>query len=211
MVPRRFAAVGIASLDHRARLLVRRRSSRIGVQIAPVSAYRVTEIHATQNALVKESRLVEATVYVSEDFDLDSKTLTTWWTGRFSCSLQGPGDLFEEGPSDVTIEKAISWGRTKADRILVRIGDGDHYSAGAVPFEDSTVEPWPVVGITVERRVWQGQEHLLRSESDPPIWWDVIVGIGAPGMDRPGVLERLIDALHAEHPPPGPGLQGHVL
>jgi hypothetical protein len=159
---------------------------------------------------MEEFALMLATVFVSEECDTDLETMVEWWTGRFFCSLQGPGSVFEDGPSGVTVDEAIAWGRERAGRVLVRVGSDDHYSAGSDLIKGTTVKPWPAGGIPLDRRMLPDQEHLLRSESDPPILWNVVVAVAGEGMDQPNALTRLMEALDAEQAPadanPHPGI-----
>jgi hypothetical protein len=87
------------------------------------------------------------------------------WTGLFSASWQDTetdrAEWFREGPDDVPVEEAIAWGRSQADVVQVRVGDGDlggdddgYFSAGERhPYPEIPV--WPE-GLTVSPRPYQG-------------------------------------------------------
>jgi hypothetical protein len=170
---------------------------------------RIRRGRGLRRAEMEEFALMLATVFVSEESDVDFETMVEWWTGRFFCSLQGPGSVFEDGPSEVTVDEAIAWGRKRAGRVLVRVGSDDHYSAGSDLIKGTAVKPWPAGGISLDRRMLPDQEHLLRSESDPPILWNVVVAVSGKGMDQPNARTRLMEALDADQAPadanPNPG------
>jgi len=73
------------------------------------------------------------------------------WTGRFAAHWQSDDDQeFRDGPADVSVEEAIAWGRSQADVLWVRVGDGDllggdeegYFSAG-VRHPDPETPRWP--------------------------------------------------------------------
>jgi hypothetical protein len=91
------------------------------------------------------------------------------WTGRFAAHWESDDgekesddvEKFRDGPEDVTVEEAIAWGRSHADVVQVRVGDGDldgdedgYFSAGARhPYPGVPV--WPE-GLSVTARPYQG-------------------------------------------------------
>jgi hypothetical protein len=76
----------------------------------------------------------------------------------------------EEG---LTLEEASAWARERAERVILRLGDGDYVSA------DAWVGPPPV------RRWPAGQEWKARTDADPPIDWVVTATVTAPhGISR---------------------------
>jgi hypothetical protein len=81
------------------------------------------------------------------------------FTGRFSAHWESDeGKEFREGPDDLSVEEAIQWGRSQADVVLVRVGNGDlggdeagYFSAGnRHPHPEMPV--WPEGGIEVTPR-----------------------------------------------------------
>jgi hypothetical protein len=59
-----------------------------------------------------------------------------------------PPTILEQGPGWDDVDEAITWGRLRADRVLVRLGvdEGSIYSAGDVPltrFADGSGAPYP--------------------------------------------------------------------
>jgi hypothetical protein len=91
------------------------------------------------------------TVYITEEPDPDDPRL---WSGRFSAHWEArvePG--YVDGPTGVSVDEAIAWGRGHADVVLIRLGGSEvHYSAGTTqpePHEEFPV--WPT-GTTVRQR-----------------------------------------------------------
>jgi hypothetical protein len=84
------------------------------------------------------------------------------WTGRFHALWQSDDDQrFREGPDDVSIEEAIAWGRSQADVVWVRVGDGDlggddegYFSAG-IRHPEPEIPRWPE-GLEVTARPYPG-------------------------------------------------------
>lgn len=110
------------------------------------------------------------TVFVGEDFD-DVDPLV--WSGRFSAHWEAEdGREFVDGPQGVSLDEAIAWGRSRADVVLVRLGDSEvHHSAGTrQPRGDGEELPvWPE-SATVQRRRRPGMEHLDISADEPLRW-----------------------------------------
>jgi hypothetical protein len=84
------------------------------------------------------------------------------WTGRFAAHWESDDDHdLKEGPDGVTIEEAIAWGRSHADVVQVRVGDGDlggdengYFSAGG-HHPDADMPSWPE-GLRVTARPYVG-------------------------------------------------------
>lgn len=115
-------------------------------------------------------------VYITEDWDAED-----FLTGRFSASwTSGRGDgPWARGPCGVSAEEAIAWGRERAPVVVLRVGEGAHYSAGdEQPREE--LPPWPSDGIELGRRRHPAMAHLDRTESDPPILWDARISSVCP-------------------------------
>lgn len=72
-------------------------------------------------------------------------------TGRFCVHVEdGTADGYEPGLDGVSADEAIAWGRERADRVLVRVCEGEegttHYSAGVEPIEwyaEGALPQWP--------------------------------------------------------------------
>jgi len=67
-----------------------------------------------------------------------------------------PPEMMEQGPGWRRIEDAISWGRARAPRVLVRLGATEDtiYSAGEIrltQMSDGSGEPYPVWPPAVDR------------------------------------------------------------
>jgi hypothetical protein len=117
------------------------------------------------------------TVWIAEDVDrMDSLLLT----GRFSGYLERGGrtrDQFE----DLEAEEAISWGRARAAKVLIRTGDsGCYFSAGERNPDPHEYPDWSPAGLRLERRRPRGFEALDNIESDPPALWDVRITADLP-------------------------------
>lgn len=119
-------------------------------------------------------------VFIAEDLDqwahvdvadlvrrgVDLRTLSPGdvmsYTGRFFAHWQSDDDQqFEQGPHNVSVEKAIEWGRSRADVVWARVGDGDlggdeerYFSAGT-QHPDPDVPVWPD-GMEVIARPYTG-------------------------------------------------------
>jgi hypothetical protein len=85
------------------------------------------------------------------------------FTGRFDAHWESDdGRKFRPGPDKGSVEEAIKWGRSQADVVWLRVGNGDlggdedgYFSAGTRhPDPDTPV--WPDEGIKVEARPYEG-------------------------------------------------------
>jgi hypothetical protein len=85
------------------------------------------------------------------------------WTGRFTAHWQsGDNRSYRDGPDEVSAEEAIAWGRSQADVVFIRVGDGDlggdesgYFSAGT-RHPDPETPVWPE-GTSVTARPYQGE------------------------------------------------------
>jgi hypothetical protein len=85
------------------------------------------------------------------------------WTGRFRAHWESDeGRDFRNGPDDVSVEEAIAWGRSQADIVMVRVGNGDlggdedgYFSAGK-RHPDSDTPVWRDGEIEVAARPYRG-------------------------------------------------------
>ena len=113
-------------------------------------------------------------VYIHEHFEFDRRGPIA--TGVFDCELRdADGELlgiYADPP--LGYADALAWGRSRADRVSVRITGNGEYSAGRVAGADPPVDESAVF----LRRRPPGWEFLDRTEDDPPILWDVIVDVG---------------------------------
>lgn len=74
------------------------------------------------------------------------------WTGRFEAHWESDdGQSFRPGPQGVTIEEAIEWGRSKADVVQVRVGDGDLGGDEDGYFSAGERHPYPGVPVWPEQ------------------------------------------------------------
>ena len=139
-------------------------------------------------------------VYIHEHFEFDRRGPIA--TGLFDCELRGQdGELlgvYADPP--LGFADALLWGRRRADRVSVRITGDRDYSAGRVVGADPPVDESAVFS----RRRPPGWEFLDRTESDPAIWWDVVVDVGTQSASQiasKGKLtelgERWLDALRS--------------
>src|SRR5262245_36680026 len=120
-------------------------------------------------------------VFIAEDFDhwphvdvadliirgVDLRTLSgpgdvMCFTGRFDAHWESDDDQeFKHGPEGVSVEEAIAWGRSQADVVWVRVGNGDlggdeagQFSAGT-RHPDPDIPVWPE-GLEVTARPYDG-------------------------------------------------------
>src|SRR3954453_20042585 len=77
------------------------------------------------------------TVWIAEDEDFDDDG--SYWLGTFSAYLD-KGRGAEEG-CGLTAEEAVAWGRARAQRVFIMLGDSGYYSAGSD--DDNELAPWP--------------------------------------------------------------------
>ena len=103
------------------------------------------------------------------------------WAGTWSAHWEADdGETFVDGPSGVSAQEAIAWGRENADVVLIRPGDGVHHSAGRVaapPDDDDDEAPLPVwpEGQELAPRWAAGREYYGRSGDASPIDWCAVV------------------------------------
>jgi hypothetical protein len=94
-------------------------------------------------------------------------------TALFGCRVYPPGEEWRDLRADgLEWPEALAWCRERADRVTVRL-DSDFYSAGRIPGPEPPVDET----LRFERRRFPGWEFLDLTEADPPISWDVEVGV----------------------------------
>ena len=152
------------------------------------------------------ARCDDDTVYIGENADPDDLML---WTGRFRGYLDR-GRRCEAEFDDLSAEDAIAWGRARCAVVLIRLGDGDYYSAGELNPDPDELPEWPPEGLRLERRRVRGFEALDNTEDDPPVLWDVRIGatgIEAGSEDDARAFHDAIradpDAISVQAPAPG--------
>jgi len=83
--------------------------------------------------------LPEGRAFISEDFNPDDAWLLT---GRFSAHWESAdGSASVDGPTDVDIDEALRWARSRAEIVFVRVDD-EIYSAGRDQ-SGPTLPAWP--------------------------------------------------------------------
>src|SRR4051812_6268919 len=117
-----------------------------------------------------QRRRDERVVFIAEE-EADAQDLSgdRWLLGTFEGHVEtacGMGPEF----CGLAAEEAIAWGRARASRVLVRLGDSDYYSAGT---ETDPGEPlWPPDDLLpLIRRRPQSERWKDRTEEDPAIEW----------------------------------------
>ena len=99
----------------------------------------------------------------------------------------------------LSIDAAIAWGRARADRVYVRLGDDDViYAAGAEPSQHPR---WPPPGLPeLVRRRPAAERWKDRTDADGPIAWSVDVMLEPPdlGVTDPGRVEVVAQAAGAD-------------
>ncbi len=85
--------------------------------------------------------------FVTETFDQDQKP-----TGTFDAHWESEdGDQWQQGPEGVPVADAIRWARELTGIVLVTVGEGDVYSAGAQSAPD-VARVWPEEGLPLRPR-----------------------------------------------------------
>jgi hypothetical protein len=84
----------------------------------------------------------------------------SYFTGQFHAHWEpddDDSDEFRQGPEHVSAEEAIAWGRSQADVVLIRVGNGEfggneagYFSAGVRHLDD--VPAWPEGGLEISPR-----------------------------------------------------------
>src|SRR5690242_7667621 len=103
-------------------------------------------------------------LYLEEDRDYEPETRSMVFTGTFSSWDLEPGCL------RLSADEAIAWARARAEIVLVLVGDGECYSAGAV--NPGNAPDWPPRNVELLRRRPHGE---LRSADDPPIDYEISI------------------------------------
>lgn len=144
----------------------------------------------------KTAFIVEELDHVVRRADLDvGGPGETWLLGRFSAHVEDVDDpaLVDSLDGPVTISEAIAWALPRADGLLIRDGDEQHYGLGAVldpvaeDDEDDPVVPWrEELAATFVRRRARGERWKDRGPTDAPIAWEVTVTLmlEEEGADR---------------------------
>jgi hypothetical protein len=103
------------------------------------------------------------TAFIAEEVEFDDRGPVA--IGLFWGSVQtDAGGILDAIDRDLSLAEAVRWGRTRADRVVVRV-------AGEEPYIDAGHGERRELA----RRRPAGWEFLDRTSADPPILWDVIV------------------------------------
>lgn len=120
-------------------------------------------------------------------------------SGLFSAHWEPDGpDGLEDGPQAVSAEEAIAWGRTRADVVLIRVGEEGYRSAGVRQPASGNLPEWPAAGLELSRRRAPSLAYLDRTEHDPPIAWEVRLSVRLEVRTPQSFAERLADAIRGE-------------
>lgn len=64
------------------------------------------------------------------------------YVGYWASAPEGPSEVLEQGPGWGDADDALTWGRERSDRVLVRVG-GQIYTAGNEDYRPTeNVRPW---------------------------------------------------------------------
>jgi hypothetical protein len=113
--------------------------------------------------------------------------------GRFAGEVLGGSALgvaHEYTDGELTLPEAVSWARSRADRVSVSIAGLGTFSAGRVLGSDPPLDE----SITLHQRRAPGWEFADRSDDDPVIAWDVVIEVSTQRMSEavgPGGWTRL--------------------
>lgn len=131
------------------------------------------------------------TVWIAEEIDSEESFLLT---GRFSGHLERDNRLVEEF-DDLSVDDALSWGRARADVVMLRTGTSDYYSAGARNPDPGELPAWTPGAVQLDRRRVPGFEALDNTEADAPVLWDVRIRVDLSGAVDP---RRFHDAVRRD-------------
>lgn len=101
----------------------------------------------------------------------DDLSSDRWFTGTFSAHVEFEHEMGEH-VQGLSAEAVIAWGRARAPRVTIRLGDSDYFSAGeeAIPGDP----PWPPAGLPpLIRRRPRDEAWKDRSPDAEAIAWDV--------------------------------------
>jgi hypothetical protein len=130
----------------------------------------------------------------------------TWLLGRFCAHVEDVDDpaLADTLDGPATISEAIAWALPRADGVLIRDGDEQHYGLGAVldtsadDDEDDPILPWrEELAATFVRRRARGERWKDRLPTDAPVAWAVTVTLMLEQEGADGVIGEP-DAVDAE-------------
>jgi len=140
------------------------------------------------------------TAFIAEEVEFDDRGPVA--AGLFWGSVQtDAGGILDAIDRDLSLAEAVRWGRTRADRVVVRVAGEEPYThAGHGEHRE------------LDRRRPAGWEFLGRTSADPPILWDVIVERAAAipaGPVRPdGTCTGFATVPHTIDPGRGGGVRG---
>jgi hypothetical protein len=103
------------------------------------------------------------TVFIGEDLDREESSM---WSGRWSAYWEpAESGAAREELRGISASEAITWGRARADVVLIRPGDSVvHYSAGHRHSGGEDLPVWPE-GKKLERRRDPNQAYLDRERT----------------------------------------------
>jgi hypothetical protein len=122
-----------------------------------------------------------------EEYDHEGLSGDRWLLGTFEGHVETEAGMGAQCRG-LTAEEAIEWGRARAGRVVIRLGDSDYYSAGA---EAEPGEPtWPPADLgTLVRRRPESERWKDRTADDPPIEWVVPLAVEPPQL--PALMEDI--------------------
>lgn len=100
---------------------------------------------------------------------------------RFAGEIWGDparGVVHEYSEDDLTLNEAVTWARSRADRVSVSIVGLGTFSAGRISGTDPLLDE----SITLHERRSPGWEFADRCDDDPPISWDVVIEVSTERM-----------------------------
>jgi hypothetical protein len=124
-------------------------------------------------------------VFIAEEDEHDVEGLSgdRWLLGTFDGHVETDDGLGEEFRG-LTAEQAIEWGRARAGRVLIRLGDSDYYSVGV---EAEAGKPtWPPADLPpLVRRRPESERWKDRTDADAAIEWVVPLTVDPPRLPAP--------------------------
>jgi hypothetical protein len=105
----------------------------------------------------------------------------------------GPDGIVGE-ISDLSAEEAIAWGRARASRVWIRLGESDYFDASEVPVEGEPRWPPPELPELTRRRP-PGQEWRDRPEDAEPIRWRVTLHLIPSELVRSPSFDATVEGI----------------
>ena len=123
-------------------------------------------------------------------------------SGRFRAHVATEELDLADTIEDASLDEVLAWARARSDVVLIRLWDGDYFSAGEVNPHPDEYPEWTGPPEPPRRRRPRGLEALDNTEDDPPVPWDVRFDV--PGRSDEEVLAAVLEDERLRPAPPDP-------